>query len=62
MNARRNWERLKMRIMVIQKFSSLSNFKKKLEVELEDSDPEEPHHVHAQTVKWFIINSESRNK
>ena len=33
MNARRNWERLKMRIMVIQKFSSLSNFKKKLEVQ-----------------------------
>ena len=41
MNARKNWEKLKMRIMVIQKFSSLSNFKKKLEVELTDSDQEE---------------------
>ena len=41
MNARKNWEKLKMRVMVIQKFSSLSNFKKKLEVELTESDQEE---------------------
>ena len=46
--ARKNWQRLKLRIMVVQKFSSLQNFKKKLEVELEDSDPEEPIHPDSQ--------------
>ena len=47
--ARKNWQRLKLRIMVVQKFSSLANFRKKLEVELEDSDPEEP--IHPETQK-----------
>ena len=57
-----NWKKLKFRLLVISKFSSLKALQKKIDDEMEDSDLEDENLRDDSKPKWFIIESESRNK
>ena len=61
--ARENWKKIKFRLLVIQKFSSLTALQKKLEIKYDESDDEDYKKKNDPSIpKWFIIDSESRNK
>ena len=56
-----NWAKIKFRLLIISKFSSLKNFNK---VEIESVETEEVEEIHNPDgeKKWYIIESDSKNK
>lgn len=57
-----NWKKLKFRLLIISKFSSLSVLKKKLETVDEDSDNEDRNLKPTKKIKWYIISADGKNK
>ena len=57
-----NWKKIKFRLLIISKFSSLKVLQQKLENDPEDSDQMDDSELDEKVPKWFIIDSESRNK
>lgn len=57
-----NWTKLKFRLILVSKFSSLRNFDANAAVESVSTDDAEEVVLVSEKRKWYIIDHESKNK